>query len=148
MNTQTWIQIGFVPGNGISNSPKEYYFVNTNNLAGKYLYRLKQIDNDRTFKYYEPITVEILVKNFEIFQNYPNPFNPSTVINYQLMVNSKVMLKVYDVLGNEVATLVDEEKPAGYHSVKFDGSKLSSGVYFYTIKAGDYFELKKMTLVK
>lgn len=87
-------------------------------------------------------------EDFSLEQNYPNPFNPSTIISYNLMFNSKVTLKVYDVIGNEVATLVEEEKPAGYHSVRFEGRGLSSGIYFYTIKAGDYFKVKKMTLLR
>ena len=88
-------------------------------------------------------------------QNYPNPFNPSTVISYQLPVSSNVTLKVFDVLGNEIATLVDEEKPAGSYEVEFnpvshsrESGNLSSGVYFYQLKAGNYFETKKMIMLK
>ena len=85
-----------------------------------------------------------------MLQNYPNPFNPSTIINYQLPVSSKVTLKIYDVLGSEVATLVDEEEPAGSYNVQFtiNNIQLSSGVYFYQLKAGDYVQVKKMILMK
>ncbi len=84
---------------------------------------------------------------FEI-ENYPNPFNPSTVISYQLPVNTFVMLKVYDALGREVKALVNEDEPAGYHNIVFDGSSLPSGLYFYRLTAGKYTSVKKLMLVK
>jgi len=91
---------------------------------------------------------------FSLSQNYPNPFNPETVIGYQLAVNSKVSLKVYDVLGNEVAILVNEEKPAGKYQVNFNAQQttnnqqLSSGVYFYQLRAGQFVQTKKFVLIK
>jgi hypothetical protein len=85
---------------------------------------------------------------FALEQNYPNPFNPSTSIQYRVSSNSQVSLKVYDVLGNEVATLVNEEKPAGSYEVKFDASGLTSGIYFYKLQAGSMVETKKMILMK
>jgi len=88
------------------------------------------------------------VKEFSLEQNYPNPFNPSTVISYQLPVSSDVTLKVYDVLGNEVATLVNEEKPAGSYEVEFPAEGLTSGIYFYKFQAGSFVETKKMILMK
>lgn len=88
------------------------------------------------------------IHNFKLFQNYPNPFNPITIIKFSLPVSEKVELKVYDVLGNEVASLLNEEKPAGTYEVKFDGSSLSSGVYFYSISAGNFRQAKKMILAK
>ena len=87
-------------------------------------------------------------KVFAFQQNYPNPFNPITVINYSLPVDEKVLIKVYDILGREIATLVSEEKLAGVHSVNFDASNLSSGIYFYSIKAGKFSQTKKMILAK
>jgi hypothetical protein len=92
-------------------------------------------------KYQQPLT-------FYLDQNYPNPFNPSTVISFQLPVSSNVTLKVFDVLGNEVATLVNEEKPSGIYNVQFTMNNLISGVYFYQLKAGNYFETKKMIMIK
>jgi len=97
--------------------------------------------------------------DFVLFQNYPNPFNPSTVISYQLPVSGVVTLKVFDILGNEVATLVNEEKQPGTYEVEFNinshsgksangGRNLSSGIYFYQLKAGDFVETKKMVLLK
>lgn len=85
---------------------------------------------------------------FILNQNYPNPFNPSTVIGFQLSVNSRVSLKVYDVLGNEVATLLNEEKSAGVNKIDFDGSKLTSGIYFYTLRANNFVQNRKMILIK
>ena len=88
---------------------------------------------------------------FYLSQNYPSPFNPGTIISWQLsrkLSGSKVTLKIYDVLGREVVTLVNEEKPAGNYSVKFDASRLSSGMYFYRLQAGNYIQTKKMMLLK
>lgn len=89
-----------------------------------------------------------LPQEYSVTQNYPNPFNPETVISYQLSANGKVTLKVFDALGIEVAELVNEEKAAGKYEVIFDGRKLSSGIYFYTIKAGNFTQTKKLVLLK
>lgn len=90
----------------------------------------------------------ILIKDYALLQNYPNPFNPNTIINYQLPAGSNVTLKVYDLLGREVATLVNEIKPAGSYEIEFNASALTSGVYFYKITAGDYVSTKKMILLR
>ncbi len=89
-----------------------------------------------------------IVSNFQLSQNYPNPFNPSTVIKYQIPELSFVTLKVYDVLGSEILTLVNEEIPAGSYEVEFDGTGLPSGIYFYRLQAGNFVETKKMVLMK
>ncbi|MFA5831869.1 MAG: SBBP repeat-containing protein [Bacteroidota bacterium] len=94
------------------------------------------------------IVSSVIPSKFTLQQNYPNPFNPSTVISYQLPVNSKVTLEIYDVLGREVATLVNEEQSAGWKEVRWNASKVSSGIYFYKIQAGNYVEVKKMLVVK
>lgn len=90
--------------------------------------------------------------NYELFQNFPNPFNPSTTITFQIFVRSSVSLIVYDIMGNQVATLLNEEKQAGKYTVNFDASNtgklLSSGIYYYKIRAGNYSEIKKMVLIK
>lgn len=85
---------------------------------------------------------------FELYNAYPNPFNPSTVISYQIPVNSKVLLKLYDILGREIATLVDKEQLKGRHEVKYDASGLACGVYIYKLKVGDFIQSKKMNLIK
>ncbi len=87
-------------------------------------------------------------EQFSLSQNYPNPFNPTTVINYQLPINNHTMLKVYDLLGTEVVTLVDEMKAAGNYAIKFDGKNLSSGIYFYQLRSGNFVKTNKMLLMR
>ena len=83
-----------------------------------------------------------------MYQNYPNPFNPSTKISFKIPQTSIVQIKVYDVLGNEISSLINEEKPAGQYELTFDGTDLPSGVYFYQLKVGDFVLTKKMLLLK
>jgi hypothetical protein len=90
----------------------------------------------------------IVVSEYRLAQNYPNPFNPNTVIGYQLPVKSYVTIKVYDMLGREAATLVNETKDAGIYEAKFDASMLTSGVYLYKLCAGDYSQTRKLLLLK
>ena len=113
------------------------------------------IDNDGTFEYSKVIETEVTTpKNFELSQNFPNPWNPSTKINYNLPFDSKVTLEVYNITGERISQLVNEEQSAGYYSVDFGSSKLSSGVYFYRITALDkvignnFSAIKKMILIK
>ena len=89
-----------------------------------------------------------VASSFTLEQNYPNPFNPTTIISYPLPTNSLVILKVYDVLGREVKTLVNEHENAGLHAATFDATNLPSGVYLYHIQAGSFSSMKKMILVK
>jgi len=145
-----WQKIGFVQGNGTTNEPKGYIFEDKKLLTGKYNFRIKQVDYNGNFEYFSlESDVNIAPPNkFEVSQNYPNPSNPKSKIDYQLPVDGKVSIKIYNLLGQEVASLVNELKPAGYHTAEFDGSSLASGVYFYRIEAGDYKQVKKMILVK
>ena len=149
-----WINVGFVKGAGNSNSPKEYSFTDKNITAGSYKYRLKQIDNNGTFEYSDIVEVSFIIpEKFALEQNYPNPFNPATKIKYTIpAVGTSFMkfitLKVYDVLGNEVATFVEESKPAGTYEIEFNATNLVSGVYFYRLFAGDFTETKKMLMTK
>ena len=92
--------------------------------------------------------INSIPSEYSLFQNYPNPFNPSTTITYQIPQTGFVTLKVYDILGREVATLVNEEKAAGNYEVQFTGNGLTSGIYFYQINAGAYFDTKKMVLLR
>ena len=149
-NDAEWERIGFVDGKGTTTESTTYSFLDNNLTPGSYQYRIKQIDFDGTFKYYNlSETIEIGLPNtFELAQNYPNPFNPSTVIKFQIPSAVNVSLKVFDILGNEVATLVNEVKPAGYHSVEFNAAGLASGIYLYKLQAGSFVETKKMMLVK
>lgn len=94
------------------------------------------------------LEVETIPTEFVLYQNYPNPFNPGTLIKYQVPENSFVSIRVYDLLGKELVTLVNEEKSAGIYDVNFDAGQLSSGFYIYTIKAGNFTSTKKMLLMK
>ncbi|MGA7159690.1 MAG: T9SS type A sorting domain-containing protein [Bacteroidota bacterium] len=145
-----WIDVGFISGAGTSNVPITYSLTERNLSAGSYNYRLKQIDRDGSFNYSQSIKVEVggSPKTFELSQNFPNPFNPTTIINYQLPMNSLVTLKIYDILGREVAILTNGRQNAGYYSATFDGSNLPSGVYFYKLEAGTYSKTKKLLLLK
>ncbi len=145
-----WEKIGFVQGNGNSNSPKSYSFVDKTISAGRYSYRLKQIDFDGQFEYSSVVDVQVDAPlAFALKQNYPNPFNPNTIIGYQLPFASHVALKVYDILGNEVAVLVNGLQAAGDYDIPFNGEKLNSGIYFYKLQTSDGFTAtKKLMLVK
>lgn len=149
VSNSEWRIVGFVDGKGTTTDYTNYTFIDQLNEQGKYLYRLKQIDFDGSINYSNEIEVDFIgVTEFALQQNYPNPFNPSTVISYQLPIDTKVQLKVYDILGTEIITLVNETKSAGKHNVSFDAGKLSSGTYFYTIIADGFVQTKKMMLVK
>ena len=156
-NSENWTKIGFLNGHGNSNSPKEYSFEDAKLINNSYQYRLKQIDNDGTFTYSNIVSVVVdqMPGGFALHQNYPNPFNPSTKISWLSPVSSWNTLKVYDILGNEVATLVNEFREAGYYEIEFSGSQLTSGVYIYKIQiypanggAEGFSETKKMIFTK
>jgi hypothetical protein len=151
-NTElTWSEIKFVNGGGTTTNPVNYSFEDKNLATAKYKYRLKQIDYNGNYKYYDlQNEVEIGVPSkFELSQNYPNPFNPTTKINFSLPLDTKVLLKVYDLTGRELSTLVNGElKPAGYYSVEFNGSGFASGLYIYRIQTDKESVSKKMVLVK
>ncbi len=144
-----WENIGFVQGNGNSNSPKDYSFIDDQVLAGKYSYRLRQIDTDGNFEYSKVIEIDLeSPRKFELSQNYPNPFNPLTTISFTLAETGNVKLKVYNLLGELVVELINETKDAGIHTINFDGCNLNSGFYIYKIESGNFVQTKKMTLIK
>jgi len=148
---QGWEKIGFVNGHGSSNSPKEYSFTdNIHNGFGYYSYRLKQIDTDGKFSYsnFVSIVFNQTPDCFELYQNYPNPFNPTTVISYSIPKASYVIITVYDVLGNLITTLVNENQEAGSYTVYFNAGELSNGIYYYKIRSGNFVAIKKMLLLK
>ncbi len=141
--------IGFVKGAGTSTEKHTYTYTDDSRATNKVYYRLKQIDFDGTSWYSQVVeAANVIPTEFALSQNYPNPFNPATTIKFQLPVNSKVSLKVYDILGSEVATLVDEVKEAGYYELSFNGSGLASGTYFFRINADNFVQTKKMILIK
>ena len=145
-----WEKIGFVHGNGNSNSPKNYSFIDNSLVPGLYKYRLKQIDNDGQFKYSEVIKISIgMSDGIKLYQNYPNPFNPTTKIQFSLASASIVNLKIYNILGEEVKTLINNvEKDPGEYSIDFDGADLSGGVYMYVLRTGNFVKTMKMILLK
>ena len=159
VNSSDWVIIGSVKAADLSNSNKYYCFTDKNLQTGKYQYRLKMIDNDDTFAYSSAIEVEIsLPKIFELNQNYPNPFNPSTKISYSLPSDSRIILEVYNIAGELVGQLINNDQPGGFYTVDFSPASLSksisSGIYFYRILAVDkvtgtnFSSVKKMILLK
>lgn len=154
-----WNKIGFVQGSGNSNSPKDYSFIDTKLNAGKYSYRLKMIDNDGTYEYSDVAEIEVgLPKEYAISQNYPNPFNPTTRIDYQLPLDSKVTIELYGITGERVATLVNNVLSAGYYTADVNANvlNLASGVYICRMIAQDqskyntntFIQIKKLMLMK
>lgn len=143
-----WIKVGFVEGAGNSNKVRNYSFQDSP-LDGKYQYRLKIVDIDGKYEYSQLVEISVdKPLEYTLNQNFPNPFNPTTKISYSIPQASLVVLKVYNLLGQEVATLVNEQKPAGNYEVKFDASSLASGVYVYRLNAGDFTASQKMLLLK
>lgn len=148
----------FIEGNGTTTEQNSYSFIDKNSPSGFVTYRLKQIDLDGSFEYSNSIEVEVISpKVFSLEQNYPNPFNPSTKIKYVIpnvetlqSTSIQVTLKIYDVLGNEITTLVNEQHLPGIYEVEFNTKEmnLTSGVYFYQLRANNFVETKKMILNK
>ncbi len=145
-----FVTIGSVKGHGTTTSPNNYTYVDKLTDAGKYFYRLKQIDYDGKYEYSQIVEVNWSpFITYKLEQNYPNPFNPTTTIGFGIPEKGSVRLSVLNILGEEIKVLLNEEKEAGYHSIDFNGSDLPSGVYFYRILAAkDFVSTKKMILLK
>ena len=138
---------------GIATHPRIIVLLISKTLGyGKYSYRLKQLDTDGKYEYSKEIEVDLgLVKEYDLSQNYPNPFNPSTVIKYSIPQSGNVKLTIYNILGSEVTTLVNEFQEAGVYTNEFSidsGLNLSNGVYFYKLEAGNFTKTKKFILMK
>ena len=151
--SRNWETIGYIEGSGTSIESHFYSFTDRSPLSGKSFYRLKQIDFDGTVKYFNEAEVEFeFVKEYSLEQNYPNPFNPNTSITYSIPSAGYVNLTVYNLLGSEIAVLVDGYKEAGIHQVDFASDKIDknigSGIYIYTMKAGNFVQTRKMILLK
>lgn len=143
-------EIGFVSGKGTVNTSSEYYFDDKNLTTGRYNYRLKQIDFNGNYKYYN-LQNEVMIglpDKFSLHQNFPNPFNPVTKIRYDIPVSGNVSVKIYDNIGREVKSIVNEFKDAGYYTVEFNGSNLPSGIYYYKLETGNFTATRKMVLIK
>jgi hypothetical protein len=153
-----WQTIGFIQGKGTTTAPQHYRFVDDQIAAGSFYYRLKQIDFDGRFEFSSEIYVDLaLPDRFVLEQNYPNPFNPETVIRYQIPLRSDgsvmVELKIYNLLGDEVRSLVQKEQRAGYYSVRWDGRDnrgihVAAGTYVYRLQAGEFIKSHKMILLR
>jgi len=150
-----WAKVGYVAGHGTTTEPKSYSFLDENISSGTYNYRLKQLDFDGSYSYSFEIEVEVNLTpdNFNLFQNYPNPFNPNTTIQFQVPNATDVTIKIHDMLGQEVRTLINEQITAGVHKVNWDGLndagvQMSSGTYIYRMTAGDFVQAREMILLK
>jgi plastocyanin len=147
-NTE-WADISFVNGSGTSTQPHEYSYSDNNLQSTKYYYRLKQVDFNGSYEYSNVIEAEVNSPiKFDLAQNYPNPFNPTTKINYSVPSNGNVKLTVYNVLGQEIAVLVNGFMKLGNYTVDFNASNLNSGLYFYKLESNGSSLVKKMMLVK
>ena len=145
-----WATLTFIQGQGNSNSSKAYFYSdNSIKKAGKYYYRLKQIDNNGGYKYSNIVEADfILPAVYALNQNYPNPFNPNTLISYSLPLASNVKISVYNAIGETVQILENGFKNAGNYSVTFNAATMPSGIYFYRIEAGKFSQVRKMMLLK
>jgi hypothetical protein len=144
-------KVGFVAGSGVSSSPHQYSFADRGIPAGRYVYRIKQIDKNGSFKYTQSVDVEVgsAPKAFTLSRNYPDPFNPSTTLEFTLEQNGRAVMKIYNVLGQEVATVFDQQAEAGrIYQAQFNASRFTSGVYMSVLESGGKRLLRKMLLVK
>jgi subtilisin family serine protease len=142
-------KIGFINGNGTSTNRVTYNFVDKNLSAKRYYYRLKQIDFDGSFEYSSEVAVDIeSLKDFKLFQNYPNPFNPTTTIKYYVPTQGQLKIGLFDILGNQIKSLVDKEVPAGSYELSVDGSNLASGTYFVNMISQSNQQTIKISLIK
>jgi hypothetical protein len=144
-----WEKVGFVDGSGNSNSPKDYTFTDKNLIGGsEFAYRLKQVDNDGTYSYSNEVEVTVVPDKYELYQNYPNPFNPVTNIKFSLPEVAKVKVDIFNIIGEKVRTLIDQNMEAGFHSIAFNAENLSSGTYIYRLQTENFTQIKKMLLMK
>jgi hypothetical protein len=149
-NKNAWEKIVFIAGRGNSNLLTEYSFIDKNLNSGTYQYRLKQIDYNGNYKYYElsgEVVIGVPVTN-KLNQNYPNPFNPTTTISFQLAKAGNVQLALYDLSGRMVMSMLNGFVEAGYNTYKLNAQNISSGIYYYILKTGNYSESKKLVIIK
>jgi len=146
----SWQKIGFVSGYSTSTEKHFYSFIDYQNNGTKGYYKLKQIDHNGSYTFSEIIEIQqqTTPSEFILYQNYPNPFNPTTKISWQSSVDSWQTLKIYDMLGNEVAILVDEYRRPGNYEINFNAIDLTSGIYFYKVEVGGLSATKKMILLR
>jgi hypothetical protein len=145
-----FVAIGHVQGNGTTTERKQYSFTDASVEAGQYFYRLKQVDFNGTYEYSNEVFAEIIAPpaEFVLDQNYPNPFNPTTSIYFSLAEPTFVKLAVYNLLGEVVQVLKNENLNAGSYNVTFDAASLPSGMYLYKIETAQFTSVRKMMLMK
>ncbi len=149
-NTNEWKPVAFITGNGTTSEPQNYTYVDRYLSSGNYGYRLKQIDFNGNFEYFDlgsQVTISKPI-DFALGQNYPNPSNPASNISFQIPADGIVTLKIYNSIGQEIQTLTDEFKVAGFYTVSFSGGNLASDVYYYKLTSGNFSGVKKMIVVK
>nr|HPN39760.1 C25 family cysteine peptidase [Melioribacteraceae bacterium] len=149
-DSKSWEKVGFVKGKGSTTEKQEYSFVDVleNVKSDKLIYRLKQIDFDGKVNYSKTIEVLFAPQTFSLEQNFPNPFNPSTTIRFGLPTKSNVSLKIFNSLGQLVDEIINGNYEAGYYSIQFNASHLSSGIYYYRLETEEFSQIKKMALIK
>ena len=147
---ENWTDLGFVEGHGTTTETQAYSFIDKGLAAGTYSYRIKQVDFDGSYKYYNlDQEVEIAAPiSYALSQNYPNPFNPTTKIKYAVPFDGFVNIAVFNVLGEKVANVVNSVHKAGNYELTFDATNLASGMYIYRMEAGDFVSIKKMMILK
>ena len=158
LQNDNWDIVGTVEGKGTTTTPHKYSFTDHTVTIGTYYYRLKQTDFDGSFDFSDEIKIEVRPpKTFSLYQNYPNPFNPETIIRYRIpqldRTSIPVELKIYNLLGDEVRTLVQTDQDAGYYSVTWDGKNnhgqtVSAGTYIYRLRAGNFIKTNKMLILR
>jgi hypothetical protein len=156
-NNYQSIPDAFIPGHNTTNEPQVYQYIDSTATPGTWYYRLKQMDLDGSIHYSDGVRIStltavppkpVLPTEYALRQNYPNPFNPSTTIDFAVPQASHVTVVVYNLLGQQVATLVNESLPAGFYTRHFAATGLTSGLYFYRMTAGEFSFLRKMTVLK
>ncbi len=151
LDKKVWFNIGFVEGNGTTTESNYYSFIDDEIISGTQFYRLKQINIDGSFEYSEIIEIntDLTITTFQLFQNYPNPFNASTIINYQTPLKSLINISLYDIKGEKILELVNEEKDTGLYHTTLENLTLPSGIYFVSmITSKGYSNVKKLILIK
>ena len=146
----SWNNLGFLKGHGTTTETQSYTFLDKDLASGTYNYRIKQVDFDGSYKYYnlkEEIQIDV-PKSYALSQNYPNPFNPTTKIKYSLPADGFVNIAIYNVLGDKVTEIVNSIQEAGNYEVTFDASKFASGMYLYRMESGSFVSVKKMMILK
>lgn len=141
--------LGFIAGAGTTSAPRTYEYIDKEVSSGTYYYRIKQIDANGIVHFTDAQSVEVIAPTrYALHQNFPNPFNPTTEIVYHIKEKGEVSLVVYNILGREIATLVNSVQEAGIHHAVFTAAGIPSGVYFYRLRVNEFDQVRKMAVLK